>query len=129
MPINKESIMTNPQPVQVVFDTRSPDFANGTQYYSLIDQVNAQLKSGTRHNKIEITQWELYEGGKLVKGDSDVHVPIHRHFYVDDKNAFGGGFMLFELFEDLRCHYEVDKFAPGLSQDFEMVYTITVTPV
>lgn len=120
--------MTTQQPIQVAFDTRSPDFANGKQHASLIDQVNALLQAGKLYNKLEVTQWAVYENGELVTNDDDVHVPMYRHFYHDTKqNKFGGGFMLFELLEDLRRYYNFADFLPGLSDNFEMTYTITVT--
>lgn len=120
--------MTSRQLIQVVFDTRSPDFASGVQHASLIDQVNALLRSGKLYNKIEVTQWAVYENGERVTDDNDVHVPMYRHFYHDTKqNKFGGGFMLFELLEDLKRYYDFAEFLPGLSNNFDMTYTITVT--
>lgn len=120
--------MSDKNVIEVVFDTRSPDFSSGAQHASLINQVDELLRSGKLYNKLEITQWAAYDNGELVTSDDNVHVPIYRHFYHDQKqNKFGGGFMLFELLEDLRRYYDFADFLPGMSENFEMTYTITVT--
>lgn len=115
--------------ITVVFDTRSADFGNGNQYQSLVDQVNAVLQSGKLYNKIEITKWELYHEGNVIKhGNDDIHIPFYRHFYHDTKkNTFGGGFMVFEVMEDLRRYYNTSNVTDDLPEDFDLVFTVTIT--
>lgn len=122
--------MVNEKEITVVFDTRNVNFENGQQFNSLVDQVNEVLKSGRLYRDIEITQWEMYHEGNEVKGEENIHVPFHRHFYHDPaKNVFGGGFMLFEVLEDLRRYYKVDDFTDGLPWQIDLVFTVTVTLV
>lgn len=120
--------MSIDKPITVVFDTRSADFSNGQQYQSLIDQVNALLQSGKLYNKIEITQWALHHEGNLLKGEDDIHIPFYRHFWHDPKkNTFGGGFMIFEVLEDLRRYYNTSDIDDDLPEDFDLVFTVMIT--
>lgn len=120
--------MTTKNSIQVVFDTRSEDFGNGNQYRSFIDQVNAVMAAGRLYRDIEITQWAVYADGSLVKGEENVHIPFFRHFYPHPKNnELAGGFMFFEVVEDLRRYYKTDSFTADLPDDFELVFTVTAT--
>lgn len=120
--------MVNEKAITVVFDTRSADFGNGQQYQSLIDQVNTLLQSGKSYREIEITQWQIYHEGEVInQGEENIHIPFYRHFYHDPKkNTFGGGFMVFEVLEDLRRHYGTSEVTDNIPDDFELVFTVTV---
>lgn len=122
--------MQNEKLINVVFDTRSIDFENGTQYQSLIDQMNAVLQSGQVCRNIEITQWCMYHTDGWEKGEENIHVPFHRHFYHNrEQNTYGGGFMLFEVLEDLSRYYKSDSTTDELTGNIELVFTVTVTVV
>lgn len=121
--------MSTDKTITVVFDTRSADFENGQQHQSLVDQVNAVLQSGKLYNKIEITQWALHHEGKLIKQSADdIHIPFYRHYYHHPvNNTFGGGFMVFEVLEDLRRYYDTSEVTDNLPEDFDLVFTVTIT--
>ena len=122
--------MVNEKAIIVVFDTRNINFKNGQQYQSLIDQVNAILQAGKFYRDIEITQWQIHHEGKRIKGEENTQIPFYRHFYHDRvKNTFGGGFMLFEVLEDLRRYYKTVAVTADLPEDIDLVFTVTVTLV
>lgn len=120
--------MQNEKTVTVVFDTRNEDFENGKQWQSLLDQVSAVMQPGIGYSNIEITQWQLYHEGNLVRSGEDTHIPFYRHFYYDPKqNKFGGGFAMFEMLDDLHRYYPDFDVRDKRLDTAEFVFTVTVT--
>lgn len=120
--------MSTDKDINVVFDTRFDADKNKEAWESLINQVNAVLQSGKLYHLIEITKWTIFDKGEPTNLGLDVHIPLYRHFYHDPRtNTFGGGFMLFEIMEDLRRYYPDEKIPSMDNDDFDITYTITIT--
>lgn len=121
--------MTASKNINVDFDTRFDADKNKEAWDSLINQVNAVLQSGKVYDRVEITKWAILKNGNFKMGGMDVDIPLYRHFYHDPRtNTFGGGFMLFEIMEDLHRYYPNEKI-PSMEDNFDITYTITVTIV
>jgi len=120
--------MSENKVINVVFDTREQE--EGKAWYSLINQVNAVLASGGQYRDISITQWEMYREGAVFKSDKGVNIPFYRHFYHNaGNNTLGGGFLLFEVIEDLERFYNPLATPEEDLDDVHMSFTVTVTLV
>ncbi|QZA71060.1 hypothetical protein AH06_291 [Erwinia phage AH06] len=110
----------------IVLDTRG-DLAG--MYQLLVARINTLLRAGVLYHEVAITQWSLYHKGLLVKGGDTIHASLLRHFYHDvTTNTFGGGFMTFEIFDDIERYYQVDDLYAGYNMDdLELSITVTVT--
>lgn len=118
--------MSGNKTIDVIFDTREKE--EGKAWNSLIDQVNEVLKAGGQYRDINITQWELFYEDKPAGGEKGIHIPFYRHFYHNaETNTIGGGFLLFEVLEDLNRYYRNVDLADDMLNNADLVFTVSVT--
>jgi len=117
--------MSEKKAFEVVLDSRHEPYE---AYQLLVARINTLLRTGQGYHEVKLTKWQLYDNGLLIKGDDDVHISLLRHFYYDkQRNTFGGGFMAFEILEDLGRYYKVPDITEGMGENVGLVFTITVT--
>lgn len=110
---------------EVVLDSRREPYE---MYQLLVARINTLLRTGQGYYEVKITKWQLYDNNLLIRGDDDTHISLLRHFYYDkQRNTFGGGFMTFEILEDLGRHYKVADITEGMGENVGLVFTVTVT--
>lgn len=117
--------MSQQKAFEIVFDTRRD---MNEPFQLLIARVNNMLHHGQLYHEVAISKWEMYHNGLLVKGGAGEPISLLRHFYHDpQRNKFGGGFLPFEIIEDLGRHYNADDIILGMDGNIDLVFTVVVT--